>query len=75
MLIFCTFHTIVNMHITGLFCSSYTNILCCTLQSQSSCDYIRIRNVQQGVVTFMRTVEPFATGIKIFDSRKFALIA
>ena len=29
----------------------------------------------QGVVTFIRTVGSFLTGIKIFDSRKFPLIA
>ena len=29
----------------------------------------------QGVVTLTRPVEPFATGIKIFDRRKITLIA
>ena len=32
-------------------------------------------HASQGVVTFIRPVEPFVTGIKIFDTRKFALIA
>ena len=30
---------------------------------------------QQGVVTFIRPVEPSVTGIKIFDGQKFTLIA
>ena len=31
--------------------------------------------VKQGVVTFIAPVEPFATGIKIFDWLNFTLIA
>ena len=31
--------------------------------------------VLQGVVTFIRSVEPSATGIKDFDGQKFSLIA
>ena len=37
--------------------------------------HIPFSDLYQGVITLIRPVEPFATGIKIFDSQKFVLIA